>query len=476
VSKSKLPLTSRGFFSDSGNFDYFAQCADTFVKERPGTKLNTGNNEMLRVLFGAASQLGVFKATSKKLTWQEKLWTLAAYWGFEQEPWCYDEVCDAPQSLDFTRLSSRLDKELAALQEARSLAVSDFIRPTADNPTPLPYRDPSPTRSEPEQNLTAAQEEYFRFVDGVILQQGPPLGTPLRPYTSSQEDPTPDGIGSPESRAVKEKVYKALPQRSLSIEVQERRNIEVQKQHNDAAQRNLEIEAAAQRNLEIEAAAQRSLEIEAAAQQRLRTEAETERQLLAKELENARLKLRAQELEKELRQVAILEKEKSDAERILRGSERHKQAQADLLAAQALAAAESTKLALAPLLDAHVKSLDAKLEANAKELDAHARKLEANVQETKLLVESTAKSLNARVEELKISNDARSSRSHASSQYSQRTATSRKNAERSRASAGSKKSRTPVDPITEPNAPPRRCEPTRSRRAPRSWKSLTTRT
>jgi hypothetical protein len=123
----------------------------------------------------------------------------------------------------------------------------------------------------------------------------------------------------------------------------------------------------------------------------------------------------------------------------LQEAEKHQQAQVDLLAAQAQTAAESTKLALAPLLDAHAKSLDAKLETNAKE--------------TRLLVESTAKSLNAQVEELKQSSDARSARSRASSQYSKKSAASNKGSERSRASVGSKKSRTPVDPAKELNVP-----------------------
>jgi hypothetical protein len=129
--------------------------------------------------------------------------------------------------LDFVSLSVRLDEELAALQAEKSLAVSDFIRPTADRSTPYNYRDPSPARSEPEQGLTATHEGYLKFADEVILQQGPPLMTPMEPYSSSQEDPTPESIQSPESRAVKEKIYQALSHRDAEVQ-QQQREIEVQ--------------------------------------------------------------------------------------------------------------------------------------------------------------------------------------------------------------------------------------------------------
>jgi hypothetical protein len=71
ASKCRLPLTSTGYFSDQDNLAHFTECAETYVLERPGVEMDSGNNEMLRLLFGTASQLGIFKATTKKLSWPE---------------------------------------------------------------------------------------------------------------------------------------------------------------------------------------------------------------------------------------------------------------------------------------------------------------------------------------------------------------------------------------------------------------------
>jgi hypothetical protein len=76
------------------------------------------------------------------LTWKEKLWVIGAHWGIEQKPWHFDEFRDAPHSLDVHRIYERLQEELDTLQEANTLVVSDFIRPTAERRALSPYVDP----------------------------------------------------------------------------------------------------------------------------------------------------------------------------------------------------------------------------------------------------------------------------------------------------------------------------------------------
>jgi hypothetical protein len=152
------------------------------------------------------------------MSWKEKLWAIGAYWGVDEEPCLYDDFSDRPYMLDFDKILYRMKEELEALQEGNSLAVSEFIRPTADHETRQPYRDPSPGCSESrfEQGVTRTHEGYVQHAEGIIMSQSPLTNTPLQPYLSSQEDPTPDGIGSPESRAVKERLYQALPAPILS--------------------------------------------------------------------------------------------------------------------------------------------------------------------------------------------------------------------------------------------------------------------
>jgi hypothetical protein len=203
VSRSEpLPLSAQGYFSNPHHFSYFAECADSWFKVRPGSRLGPENEQYLRLLFESASHLGLFGGTALRLTWKQKLWAIGAHYGIDQEPWLFDEFTDAPEALDLYRMSRRLRQDVHALQEAQasagSLVVSDFVRPTAER-HPSPYQDPYPAEniSNLTQELAQAQENILRGVDDILRRQGPNATSPLVPYQSSQEDPTPEALESP---------------------------------------------------------------------------------------------------------------------------------------------------------------------------------------------------------------------------------------------------------------------------------------
>jgi hypothetical protein len=230
MSKASLPLSTHGYFSDPGNFNYFAECADSWLKIPPKSKLDPGIEKTLRLVFESASQLGLFEGAGQRLTWKQKLWTIGAHWGIDQEPWLYDEFGDAPMALDMHQVSDRLDQEVEALQAAKSAASSlaEFVQPTTRPRTP-PYEDPYPAENLSNFNheLTQAPENILREVDDIHRQQGPSTTAQLVPYQSSQEDPTPEALAieSPCSRAVRENVYMALAEKELEHKYQEKQRL-----------------------------------------------------------------------------------------------------------------------------------------------------------------------------------------------------------------------------------------------------------
>ena len=152
-------------------------------------------------MFESASQLGLFEGVNQRLTWKQKLWTIGAYWGIDQEPWFFDEFGDIPMALDLYQVSNRLEEEVEALQAAKSAArsLAEFVRPTAErnlslypdlysSPCPSPY--PAEDLSVLNYDLTQAHENILRDVEETIRRQGPDTTSPLLPYQSSQEDPT----------------------------------------------------------------------------------------------------------------------------------------------------------------------------------------------------------------------------------------------------------------------------------------------
>ena len=141
VSKKRLPLSAQGFFSNPDNLKYFGECADSWLKDGTNTSLDADLNATMRLIFELACQIGIFRTAGRRMSWKEKLWTIGAHWGIEETPCRYDEMNDRPYMLDADMLFERLTRELADLEQARSLAVSDFIRPTTDHHTPPPYRD-----------------------------------------------------------------------------------------------------------------------------------------------------------------------------------------------------------------------------------------------------------------------------------------------------------------------------------------------
>jgi hypothetical protein len=150
MSKASLPLSSHGYFSDPRNFSYFAECADSWLKIPPKSKLGPGIERTLRLVFESASQLGLFEGADQRLTWKQKLWTIGAHWGIDQEPWLFDEFGDAPMALDLHQVSNRLEQEVEALQAAKSAASSlaEFVRPTAERNLSLHpdlYSSPCPS-------------------------------------------------------------------------------------------------------------------------------------------------------------------------------------------------------------------------------------------------------------------------------------------------------------------------------------------
>ena len=69
TSKSQLPLTDTGFFSDPDNFEHFKDCAYTYLQQGPGLGVSTETAAGLKVLFERATQLGVYSRATRTLTW-----------------------------------------------------------------------------------------------------------------------------------------------------------------------------------------------------------------------------------------------------------------------------------------------------------------------------------------------------------------------------------------------------------------------
>jgi hypothetical protein len=163
MSKASLPLSTHGYFSDPGNFDYFAECADSWLKIPPKSKLGPVIERTLRLVFESASQLGLFEGAGKRLTWKQKLWTIGAHWGIDQEPWLFDEFGDAPMALDLYQVSNRLEQEVEALQAAKSAASSLGRVCSAHgraSSLPVPGLSSSPCPSPyPAENLSDINQE-----------------------------------------------------------------------------------------------------------------------------------------------------------------------------------------------------------------------------------------------------------------------------------------------------------------------------
>ena len=80
----------------------------------------------------------------RKATWIQKLWMLGAHWGFQEEPWCFDEMSMAPDIFDLDAIYDRLEGELQQMQEAKEKdpsPLTGFIRADPDFKSPPPYRD-----------------------------------------------------------------------------------------------------------------------------------------------------------------------------------------------------------------------------------------------------------------------------------------------------------------------------------------------
>jgi hypothetical protein len=74
--------------------------------------LNSEDAETLRLAFEKAGQLGVFGGSRKKLSWTEKLWTLAVYWDLQDPPCTYGDLADKPYILDMHVVVPRLTIEV----------------------------------------------------------------------------------------------------------------------------------------------------------------------------------------------------------------------------------------------------------------------------------------------------------------------------------------------------------------------------
>ena len=116
MSNTQLPLTETGFFSDPDNFEYFKECAYTYLQQGPGLGLHTETVAGLKVLFERATQLGVYTKTPRTLTWPQKLWALGAFWGIQERPWPYDEFRDAPEILCFVSVMNKVNRQLKQKQ------------------------------------------------------------------------------------------------------------------------------------------------------------------------------------------------------------------------------------------------------------------------------------------------------------------------------------------------------------------------
>ena len=93
----------------------------------PGMHLHPADAVSLRVIFEGARQLGAFdgvteRSVARRLTWPEKLWALSVHWGIQQEPWPFDDLKVAPDSLDIPLIYARVSIELEKLEASQKQA------------------------------------------------------------------------------------------------------------------------------------------------------------------------------------------------------------------------------------------------------------------------------------------------------------------------------------------------------------------
>ena len=128
VSIVRLPVTTSGYFSNPRNFPHFVECAQSYLCPGPGESLATEDAISLKVIFEGAAQLGVFdyaRARSRRVTWQEKLWALGAYWGIKQTPGCLRSLDPLPkflkcqQSIAEFRMRSKQCRTNSAIPQRR---------------------------------------------------------------------------------------------------------------------------------------------------------------------------------------------------------------------------------------------------------------------------------------------------------------------------------------------------------------------